>query len=319
MKILFAALLVLLPLAAFADEVLNTRTLQTNIAETNFAKTGVQAFASFSVIPLVRATGWYEDTLAGTLGVFRQKLSAMLTPITVSASYENVWTLPLPVFEVGASVLVGTGWYLEGWGNGIGMQSNFYDPSITANVYAHENFNKEYIRFGGSLAIQADLAWVLPGPWSHLVFRSKQEVYYRYFLGSLNDTNTWMWENTPDNMKHLRWYGSWYVGYHMPLFLSRVGFIYDRDLDIRHLSDSTVASGGWGSDIFAQTTGFLFTFSFDREDRQTLDMSIIWGNEVNYKPGKGNEITLWGRQVLAPDNYDFWHLRRIAFAWNYNF
>jgi hypothetical protein len=321
-RIVFFILACVLPAAAYADETLYTREIPfSNLPamETNFDRITLQAYGSFALIPEAEATGLYQDTLSGRLGILRQKLSFNLTPITVSSEFDEIWTLPADFCELGASLLVGTGWYLNGWGNGIGLQSNFYDPSISSNVYAHNAFNEDYIRFGASAAFQADLAWFIPGPWSHLQFRSFQEIYYRYFLGSQNDNNTWMWDNIPDNMKNLRYHGSYYLGYRMPLFLSRFGFLYSQDIDVAHYNESTVASGGWGSDVIMQEAGFLFTFAFDHENRQTLDLTVIWGNDINYKDNEGTTLELWYRHVYSSTDYDYWHIHRIAFTWNYIF
>ena len=309
--------------AVFADriadenEVVRTREIPDMsgypLTNTNFSNIGYAAKVCYSNPFDLEADFFYIDTIKGASGTLETKLTGALTPVTASAAFDYTYTLPLPLFQLDGGLLAGSGWPLPGYGNGIGMQSNFYDNSIQTNVYSQELLTKQYLRFYAGGAIQYDLASIIPGEWNHLQFRVYQELYYQYFLGATNDNEVYEYDNVPDKLKNMRYYASYYVGYEMPFFLHRIGFMFETDLDVYHYGDSTVASGGWGSDFVYETLGFIQTFAFDKAGNVTLDFMVQWGNYIVYYPGYDEGVTLWDRQV-NPNYYEFWRLRQVYLA-----
>jgi len=299
----------------FADEreIVHTREIRDFsyiLTNTNFSQIGYDTEVSFENPAGFQAEFFYIQTSESSLGTLETKLTGALTPITVSAALDYTYTAPIPFLQLNSGLLVGSGWPLPGYGNGIGMQSNFYESAIQSNVYSQEVLDKQYLRFYGGTGLQFDLASIFPGEWSHLQFRTYQELYYQYLLGATSDSDIYEYDNVPDKLKNLRYYGSYYIGYEMPFFLHRIGFLYETDLDVYRYSYSPVSSSGWGSDFILQTVGFIQTFFFDNEGNETLDMMVQWGNYIVYRNGYGTELTLFDREV-DPDYYWFWRLHQV--------
>ena len=322
-KIFPVILLLFIATTAFADqfadqdEIVRSREIPDlssyKLTNTNYTQIGYDAKVSFANPFSLQAEFFYINMSQSYAGTLETKLTGALTPITASAAVDYAYTAPIPLLQLNAGLLVGSGWPLPGYGNGIGMQSNFYDSSIQTNAYSQEILSKQYLRFYGGTGLQFDLASIFPGAWNHLQIRTYQELYYQYFLGATSETDVYMYDNVPDKLKNLRYYGSYYIGYEMPFFLRRIGFLYEIDLDVYRYSDSTIASGGWGSDFIWQTLGFIQTFAFDKEGNLTLDFMVQWGNYIVYRPGYDESVTLMNRQV-DPNYYQFWRLRQVYLA-----
>lgn len=165
----------------------------------------------------------------GDLGKLELKPTANVTPVSVNAGGDVVYTLPLPLLEFSVGGLVGSGWYfapVKAYGVGV------WDED--AEEYEKGVFSNLMYKGKAGAALQFDLAVLLPGDWNHVQFRTYHEINYRALTGV--GSEKWIYENTGDNYNQPKYYGSYILAYALPegMILSRVGGVFTDDLGLEH-------------------------------------------------------------------------------------
>jgi hypothetical protein len=178
----------------------------------------------------------------GDFGTLDLKPTAYVSPVSLNAGGDVVYTLPLPLLEFSAGVLGGSGWYLAPVGvNGVGVYDG--EDKDGEDVYTKKAFGNFMYKGKAGAALQFDLAVLVPGDWNHVQFRTYHEIYYRALTGVTS--KKWVYEGTADNYNQPKYYSNYVLAYALPkdLVVSRVGALFTDDVGLTH-SSSLVNAGG---------------------------------------------------------------------------
>ncbi len=256
--------------------------------------------------PIYKSEIFYQESE----NIWRTRIAANISPISANVQLgllcilEDMWGINL---SVPFTLTVGTGWYDQTFGKGIGIASNFYDPSIKDNVYSEENLTKMYFKS----ALGTTLTGVIFA--KRLSWTVEQNLYYRYFLGTKSDKDIWLYENQGDNLKYFRYMAGGMVTMHLPLLLRRISLYGQGDWDIQHYGESPASQGGWGSDIPKLEFGTIWGVG---KDSFSLELKLAWGNTPAYQDGYGENILLTERRINT-EVLQYWYLHKIALLVNW--
>ncbi|MDR0450304.1 MAG: hypothetical protein LBH26_03470, partial [Treponema sp.] len=117
------------------------------------------------------------------------------------------------------------------------------------------------------------------GDWNHLVFRTYHEIHYQGYTKATHG-ESWIFEAVIDeNRNGLNYYGSYLLGYRMPLVLNTAGFLAEMD---RYLHNSP-QGGYWGDELGRWIFSLLFNFTVTGD----LDAALIVQTRTmrNYQDG----------------------------------
>jgi len=251
--------------------------------------------------PLYKIEFFYQQTR----DIWQSRVAANVSPISANIQM-GLFCLLDDVLGMEIrfpfTLTVGTGWYDNLFGRGIGIASNFYDPTIHENVYSAENLTKMYFKAASGIQLLGSL--FIP----NLTWTLAQTLYYRYFLGTKSDQDIWLYENRGDNLKYFRYSAGGMITMTLPLLFHRLSLFATSDWDIQHYQDSTVAQGGWGSDLPAVQFGGIFGVG---GEALSLDLQLAWGNTPAYEKDYGYNLLLTERRIQK-DIVQYWYLHRIA-------
>jgi hypothetical protein len=87
----------------------------------------------------------------------------------------------------------------------------------------------------------------------------------------------WLYEaDDGENINGWNYYGNYFLGYRMPLFLSLIGFLAEEDLFVYSGSERDA----WGDDLSRWTLGPLVSFTLS--DSISLTGIVQWRTRKNY-------------------------------------
>lgn len=172
----------------------------------------------------------------------------------------SVTITPIAFLNFNIGGLIGTGWnasLFNGLGdnvNGEIMTKSF--PGVVLEVFS-------------SASLQFDLAALLPGKWNHVVAVTNFKFTYSYFTSQwARDGGPWQWlADDGENLNGMKFEGTYFLGYQMPLTLDTVGFLVETEQMIgKNYNLSTMADNGWGSDFVSVTFGPMCHFTFNEHN-----------------------------------------------------
>lgn len=186
-----------------------------------------------------------------------------LSPVSLNGTVDfNLTPIAFLVFNAGAGI--GSGWNIP---IANGLRTNEPTLSITDANYTGDAFAGLvwYGKAGGTF--QFDLAAVMPGDWNHVVVQTTHQAKYRA-LTSASSTDSWLYEaDSGENRNGWNYYGSYVLGYQMPIMLNMVALLVEEDL---YLYD-TDNRDYWGDDLGRWTFGGIFNFTVTEK----LSMALI--------------------------------------------
>jgi hypothetical protein len=187
-------------------------------------------------------------------------LNAELTPISMNL-LGNVVLTPVAFFELSAGGMTGSGWITNLFGSelrGIGLNRPDGKGRTSVDGSAFDGaFGEGHV--GG--ALQFDLAALVPGEWNHMVFRSYHEIGYKMYSRA-EKGEPWFFENDDgENQNGWNYYGSYLVGYRMPVFLDTIALLAEME---KYLYD-TPGGAEWGDSLGRWTFGLLTNFTFSEK------------------------------------------------------
>jgi hypothetical protein len=188
----------------------------------------------------------------------RATLTAELTPISMDGIVQGTWT-PIAFLQVVAGARIGSGWNIRLFGGdirGIGINQPGADGAAEAVGSAFDGIQwSSYL--GG--AFQFDMAAIFPGDWNHVVFRSYHEGRY-WGYSAASATDSWFLESDEgENRNGFNYYGSYLVGYQMPIFLNTVGFMAEMDKYLYNTPNRDLWGDGLGCWILSALLNFTVT------------------------------------------------------------
>ncbi|MDR1948680.1 MAG: hypothetical protein LBQ38_04745 [Spirochaetaceae bacterium] len=188
----------------------------------------------------------------------RTTFTAEISPISMDGIAEGTWT-PIAFLQVIAGLRIGTGWNINLFGGevkGIGINRPKADGTAETAGSAFDGLQWSS-HLGG--AFQFDMAAIFPGDWHHVVFRSYHEArYWGYSAASAGDS--WHLENDAgENRNGFNYYGSYLIGYQMPIFLNTVGFLAEMDKYLYDTPNRDIWGDGLGRWTFSAVLNFTIT------------------------------------------------------------
>jgi len=239
-------------------------------------------------------------------------VNAELTPISMNLLGNIVFT-PVAFFELSAGGMLGTGWIINLFDSevyGIGINR----PDENGYAYVDGSaldgfFGKGHA--GG--ALQFDAAALIPGEWNHVVFRSYHEIGYKMYSRA-EKGDPWFYEDDfGENQNGWNYYGSYLVGYRMPIFLDTVAVLAEMD---KYLYN-TPGGDQWGDSLGRWTLGLMMNFAFSEKISSMLAVQFrTLRNYTNYT--YSDEDNLFYRdRILDSDNPRSLTFFRAALILNY--
>jgi len=184
------------------------------------------------------------------------KTAAEFSPVSVNGTAEFRLT-PIAFLQFVAGGSVGTGWNIP-IANGLrkAERVNAHDLELTGGALNGMVWSVK----GGGL-FQFDLAAVIPGDWNHVVFQTYHEAKYRA-LTSANSDESWLYESdSGENRNGWNYYGSYFLGYQMPIALNTAGVLVEEDLSLYNTNGRSF----WGDDLPRWTFGPIFNFTVTKD------------------------------------------------------
>jgi hypothetical protein len=187
------------------------------------------AFSEKLIFPFMAGTSPLTKGNNITIG-----LNAKLSPVSFSFIPDAVWT-PIAFFNFSLGGRVGTGWNYQLFGGRMnGLGKNTYGQSLKEDGITLKEPITENDTPGGVVwaahagtTLQADFGAIFPGDWHHVVVKIYNEFGYEAY-SAITDGSQWFYENNDGiNQNCFSYYGSFFLGYQMPLFVDLVGLMYE--------------------------------------------------------------------------------------------
>ena len=184
-------------------------------------------------------------------------LSGEVSPVSLNANFQATLT-PIAFLKLDAGGGIGTGWNIGFVGLGVIDQDGDVVP---------QDFGGIVYRAWVEGTFQFDLAALFPGDWNHLVVLASDKAEFQAYTGA-DASTAWIWE-ADSGMDFNGWqlYGSYFLGYQMPLALDTVGFLVQTQGWLGSVRDMAPSDGSaplkWGSDFTYLFFGPLFDFKID--------------------------------------------------------
>ncbi|MDR1429936.1 MAG: hypothetical protein LBI85_06565 [Spirochaetaceae bacterium] len=233
-----------------------------------------------------------------------------LSPISVNGSAELTWT-PIAFFQLAGGVRAGSGWNIEIFGKqarGYGINRPRSDTDPAEEISGPPFGGLLWSAFGGG-TLQFDLGALFPGDWNHIVFRAYQELRYKG-NSAAGSGDSWYFENDDgENRNGFISYGSYVLGYQMPVKLNMVGFM----AELTRLLYDTPGRKTWGDDLNQWTLSGLANYSLT--EKLSAALVIQFRTRRNYL--SGNEDTFYQRRILNESDRQHIQFYRLALLLNY--
>lgn len=220
------------------------------------------------------------------------KLGGELSPVSVNGTFETVLT-PVAFLQFLAGGSIGSGWNIP-IANGLRMneRSGTNDAELTGGAFSGLVWSAK----AGGL-FQFDLAALKPGEWNHVVFQTMHVGKYRA-LSSAGSADSWLYEaDTGENRNGWNYYGNYFLGYRMPLFLNTAGFLLEEDLYLFGTKDRSL----WGDDLPRWTFGPLLNFTLG--ERTSAALLVQWQGRRNFNDETEDYGFYQDRRMTDDDRY----------------
>ena len=198
------------------------------------------------------------------------KFAGELSPVSLNGTIDTLWT-PIAFLQFSTGAAIGSGWNIP-IANGLtynvpsGNEGNLDDASFDGLVWS--------AKCGGTF--QFDLAAILPGAWHHVVFQTYHEAKYRA-LTSAADNESWLYEaDEGENRNGWNYYGSYFLGYQMPIILNMAGLLVETEKFLYNTDDSD----SWGENYLRWKIGPVFNFAVT--ERLSLALILQMHTVRNY-------------------------------------
>lgn len=230
------------------------------------------------------------------------KFSFALSPVSAELGAEAAVT-PIAFLNFAAGLKVGTGWNAVVF-NGLGLNTDGSGTPLT------DSFPGAVLKVWGAGTFQFDLAALMPGDWNHVVLIASPKIEYQLFSAA-GTGDAWQYKaDAGMNFNGFRLYGTYFLGYQMPLVLDTVGILLETNQNLWDTADlSKFTNGGWGSDFLQLTFGPLFNFKL--AETSSLAVLCQFITERNYTQSTiGNKY--YANRVQDGSYIDFY---RLAFSY----
>jgi len=225
-----------------------------------------------------------------------------LTPVSTRLE-SRVNLTPIAFLDFFAGAMIGTGWDI-GLFNGMGLNADGTGNPESASFQGV--VTESWI--GGTF--QFDLAAVVPGDWTHVVTLISPKIQYAWFSGA-DEGEAWMWEaDKGENFNGLMFYGTYFLGYQMPLALDTIGVLMETEQNLGYVKDLDAGDpGDWGSEYVQITISPVFSFTLS--DSSSLAVLFQFRRERKY-----DDTSVFYNYFRNRDQVGtYWDFYRIAFSY----
>jgi hypothetical protein len=189
---------------------------------------------------------------------------AEVSPVSVNGIFEAAWT-PIAFFQTIAGARAGSGWNIKFFDSdiyGIGVNApkgGDSAPKPRKTEVKDEAFDGLLWGAWGGGALQFDLGALIPGDWTHVLFRSAHVARYAAYTGA-KDGESWFYEfDYGENRNGWVYYGSYVLGYQMPRspVLNTIAFMAEIEKNLYN----TPGGDYWGDSLGEWILSGLFNFT----------------------------------------------------------
>jgi len=260
------------------------------------AKAAVSAEKTY---PFLRGTG--PLTSGNHLSV---KGTFELSPVSING-IAQISVSPLAILVLNTGLGVGTGW-TAGSFQGLGINP----PGNNVSSVELQPFGGAVWRVWGAATVQFDTAALRDGPWNHVVFLATWRLEYRAYTGAADGT-AWLWEaDLGENFNGTTLYGTYIMGYQMPLFWNFVGLMAESHEWVGAVRDyGPMANSQWGSDFRTWQVGPMTNFQLDEKN------SILVLAQFKYSPDWTDGTTQNRDFRTRVYQGGYWYFNRIAVSY----
>jgi hypothetical protein len=196
--------------------------------------------------------------------------SVNVTPVSLSGEAAGVLT-PAAFLELTAGGFLGTGWNITmgrkpvcGLGLNLpntGRENAFYGGNKLSAIKGTPLDGLVWKMYGGA-TLQFDTEAVWPGEWRHILFRAYTEMNYRAYTRATGG-QSWVYEaDNEENRNGWNYYGKFFIGYQMPLFLNMFGIQVEIDKYLYNTPNGYYWGDELGRWIFSGAVNFAVTPRF---------------------------------------------------------
>ncbi|MDR1373610.1 MAG: hypothetical protein LBJ24_01425 [Treponema sp.] len=234
--------------------------------------------------------------------------TAEVSPVSVGGIGEAVWT-PVAFFQAAAGTKAGSGWNIDLFGTEVyGLGVNAPSSSTPRKTEVKENaFDGLVWSAWGGGALQFDLAAIIPGDWTHVLFRTYHEARYSTYTKAA-DGESWFFEGDyGENRNGWIYYSTYLLGYQMPLspVLDTVAFMAELKKNLYN----TPGGDYWGDNLGDWILSGFFNFTLGPRIRTTLAVQLrSWRNHGSSDLENAGMLYYQDREL-----YGDYGERRLAF------
>ncbi|MDR3170024.1 MAG: hypothetical protein LBU17_00180 [Treponema sp.] len=232
----------------------------------------------------------------------RTTLSAEVSLISLNFTAEVIWT-PVAFFQVLTGTKVGSGWNINLFGRELyGIGINRREADRTGNIHGAAFDGSSWNLYAGGV-FQFDLATLIPGAWHHILFKTYQEGNYRAYTAASSE-DSWVYEqDSAENRNGFNYYGTYFLGYQMPLFLNTVGFMAEMN---QYLYKT--ANDRWGDGLGRWIFSGIFNVTITKWFSATLITQFR--TMRNYTDNNGEDLFYQDRHLdyAAPRGLEFYRV-----------
>ncbi|GAB1431935.1 hypothetical protein MASR2M29_05600 [Spirochaetota bacterium] len=204
-------------------------------------------FSHTTILPFLRGDGALVSGNSLALN-----FDGEFSPVSVGASAEARIT-PIAFLQFFAGGSIASGWNVPGLAEG--LRKNHLVAATDAELVGEAFDGFVWSLEGGGL-FQFDMAAIFPGDWNHVVFQTSHLARYKS-LSSAEKDESWLFQaDSGENRNGWNYYGNYFLGYQMPIFLQMAGVLLEEDL---YLYD-TPGRNLWGDDLGRWTLAAVLSF-----------------------------------------------------------
>ena len=253
-------------------------------------------------------------------------LTTQISPITFNEGFDITFT-PAAFINFQYGFLMGFGWNIPGFAGGFGINDR--------GIIVRPDVAGPQIQTWFSTTLQFDLAYILPKQyqrWAHIVTTATPTFKYQALL-TIPDNQPYMYQECPgEKLNGWKFIFEYLLGYRFIIneddtgdnnkfikwknknFMITAGiYVWMDYLNLTHYYDSTMESGGWGSDF--ATVNFGPAMQFDLPNNYYIKLFFFFQNEKAYTSQTVGNIYFMDRKYQ--DWYVYFRWLGVFFGWNF--
>jgi len=238
-------------------------------------------------------------------------LTAEVSPVSLAGRVGAVWT-PIAFFLINAGGGIGSGWNFSLLGSEVyGIGINYPDDNGHSKHKGSAFDGMQWNLYTGG-TIQFDLAALIPGDWHHVVAKIDQSIIYKGYT-SAEKNEAWYFENDyGENTNGFNYFGSYLVGYQMPLFLDMVAILAESNLYLYDMPNREK----WGDNKLRWIISGALSFAVHKQ--LGILLAAQFETVRNYQEKNWEDLYYRNRTINKSDLYDL-KFYRIAAIFTYKF